>query len=239
MKPEHEVELFRAERSSIVSDCKKCNGAVDDCECTLRFLFEVAAYEACIPRDFWHFKAADIEHNRKAFDEVVLPYLKRLNTAHRRGYGLLLSGPNGVGKSTFISYVLLRAIRRGKSAYYTTMLQLDHDIKVGFHDFEAQRRLEWMMTSDFFGLDEMGKEQFRAPTDQNFIKTQVEMILKKRFDECKPTILGTNLDGSKFAEMYGASVNSMVVGKYRFVYMEPGDIRKSKLAEKMTEEMGY
>ena len=239
MKTKLEVDRFEAESSRRVSQCQKCKGSLEDCECSKIHIFEVAAFEACIPRDFWHFKSTDIEHNRRPFDQLVAPYLKRLNTAHKRGYGLLFSGPNGVGKTTFISYVLLRAIRRGKTAYYTTMLQLAHDIKSGFNDPEAQDRLEWMLTSDFFGLDEMGKEHHREASEQTFMKTQVEMILKRRFDECKPTLLGTNLDTSKFSAMYGTSVASMVSGKYRVVYMEPGDIRKSKLANRMNEEMGY
>jgi len=138
----------------------------------------------------------------------------------------------------FMSYVLARAIRRGRSAYYTTMLQLNHDIKRGFRDQDAQDRLEWLLTSDFLGLDEMGKEQFRAVEQGSFIKTEIERILKQRFDESKPVLMATNLSATALAKAYGGTIASIIGGKYQQVVMEPGDIRKS-LAAKMSDDMGY
>ena len=239
MKTEQEVNNFKAEASRAIYTCKKCQGDLRiDCSCSRRFAFDCEAFEACIPRDFWHVKDEDVEYNREAFEAFVLPYTKRIATALRRGYGLLLSGPNGVGKTMFMSYVLSRAILRGRSAYYTTMLQLDHDIKQGFRDQEAQKRLEWMLTSDFLGLDEMGKEQLRATDQPSFIRSQIERILKHRFDESKPVILATNLSATALGTTYGDTILSIITGKYQTVVMEPGDIRKL-LADRMAEDMGY
>lgn len=239
MKTEQEVSAFKAEAAKQVYECAKCDGALDSkCECTGNFMFEVEAFEACIPRDFWHATNGDVEFNTDAFEQFVQPYARRLSKAHRHGYGLLFSGANGVGKTMFMSMILGRAIRRGRSAYYTTMLQLDHDIKRGFRDHDAQQRLEWLLTSDFLGLDEMGKEQFKSLDQPNFIKTQIERILKQRFDESKPVLLATNLSGAALGKTYGDTIMSIISGKYQQVVMEPGDIRK-RLAEKMTEDMGY
>jgi DNA replication protein DnaC len=239
MKTEQEVNDFKAEAAKQVYDCSICDGALDSkCACTASFLFEMEAFEACIPRDFWHVAASDVEFNVNAFRQFVLPYVHRIAKAHRHGYGLLLSGSNGVGKSMFMSFVLTQAIRRGRSAYYTSMLQLDHDIKRGFRDQDAQRRLEWLLTSDFLGLDEMGKEQFKSIDQPNFIKTQIERILKQRFDESKPVLLATNLSASALGKTYGDTIASIINGKYQSVAMEPGDIRR-RLAAKMAKDMGY
>lgn len=239
MKTQHEVDTFRNEAAVRVASCGMCNGNLaEKCECVARFHFETEAFEACVPRDFWYVQPEYIEHNVEAFNNYIVPYVKRLNKAHRYGYGLLLSGPNGVGKTTFMSYVLVNAIKRGKSAYYTTMLQLDHDIKAGFNNYLAQQRFEWMMTSDFLGLDEMGKEQFRGIDKPSYIKAQIERILKQRFDESKPVILATNLNKTSMAKAYGDSLASVIDGKYQQVVMEPGDFRKT-LSDKMARDMGY
>lgn len=239
MKTEQEVNAFKAEAAKMVYACPKCDGALEStCDCVARFNFQVDAFEACIPRDFWSVESEDVEFNTDAFNHYVVPYAKRLNKAHRHGYGLLFSGSNGVGKTMFMSYVLTRAIRRGKTAYYTTMLQLDHDIKRGFRDTDVQQRLEWMLTSDFLGLDEMGKEQFKAVDQPNFIKTQIERILKQRFDASKPVLLATNLSATALGKTYGDTILSIIGGKYQQVIMEPGDVRK-RLAERMAADMGY
>ncbi|MGW8178189.1 MAG: ATP-binding protein [bacterium] len=239
MKTEQEVEAFKAEASRQVYTCEKCHGHLGtDCVCTSDFAFSVEAFEACIPRDFWRTRAEDVEYNRDAFEAFVLPYTRKLTTALRRGYGLLLSGPNGVGKTMFMSFVLSCAIRRGRSVYYTTMLQLDHHIKQGFRDHEAQQRLEWMLTSDFLGLDEMGKEQLKASDQPSFIRSQVERILKHRFDESKPVILATNLSATALGNSYGNTIKSIITGKHQTVVMEPGDIREM-LADRMADDMGY
>ncbi len=240
MKSEPEVEAYKAEAAKRVYACSKCEGNLgSDCECVHRFLFNVDAFEACIPRDFWSIQPSDVEFNTEAFKRYVLPYTEKLTKAHRNGYGLLFSGANGVGKTMFMSFILARAIRRGKSAYYTTMLQLDHDIKRGFNDPSVQERLDWMLTSDFLGLDEMGKEQFKAINQSsNFMKAQIERILKQRFDESKPVLMATNLSTTALGKAYGDTVLSIINGKYQQVIMEPGDIRK-RLAERMAADMGF
>jgi len=240
MKLETEVEAFRAEASRLVSACPKCDGSLTnlDCDCVRKYHFEVEAYEACIPQDFWCTKSEDITHNVKTFNKYVKRYIKRLSVAQRRGYGLLFSGANGVGKSMFISYVLANAIRRGRSAYYTTLVGLDHDLKRGFDEPEARERLEYMLTSDFLGLDEMTKEVFKSIDKPTWLRTQVERILKQRFDENRPVLMATNASGTQIAEVYGTTIASLIEGKYKTLFMEPGDVRRT-LGKRMTSEMGW
>lgn len=239
MKSEREVNEFRAEASRAVTSCKKCGGALDvDCVCTARFEFEVEAFEACIPRSFWNVTSKDIRFNRKVFRRYVKPYVLGMKTALRNGYGLCFSGPNGVGKTMFISYVLLAAMKKRRSVYYTTMLQLDHDIKSGFSSRENSERLELMLTSDFLAIDEMGKEQIKAIGENTYTKTQLERILKRRFDDSRPILISTNLSMLALGQTYGDTIMSMVKGKLQNVRMEAGDVR-IQLAAKMRADMGY
>lgn len=239
MKLEDDVEAFEADaRAEILADCKKCNGSGDpDCGCVSDFATRTKAYEACVPRDFWKVKASDVTGNVEVFKGLVVPYTERLKTAWSKGYGLLMTGNNGVGKTMFLSFVLMQIIRRTRySVYYTTLLRLDHDIKRGFNDTEAARRLQWMLGSDFLAIDEMGKERFRE--GDTFMRSQIERILKDRYDEGMPTLIATNADRKEIGEFYGASVASILEGKYKPVPLSPGDFRK-RMAERMEKEMGF
>jgi DNA replication protein DnaC len=197
----------------------------------------VAAYEACVPRDFWSVRAKDITGNREVFDGVVRKYARRLDTALKKGYGLVFLGDNGVGKTYLISYVLMKAIRAGRSAYYTTMPQLDHDIKRGFSKSKIEEHLAWLLTSDFLAIDELGKEHYK-PGQTTFMDTQIERILKQRCDDSLPVLLATNLDHEALIKSYGPTVGSIIAGKFQAVAMEPGDYRV-KMAKRMTGDMGY
>lgn len=234
MRTEQDVDDFRQEAHQEMEECSVCGGTDPSCSCVARRELKVRAFEAGIPRDFWDYTADDVEFNREVFDEVVRPYVRKINRAFKRGYGLLFLGDNGSGKTMFISYVLMVVCRRNLSAFYTTMTQLAHDTKRGFGDRDIQRRLDWYLTSDFMAIDEMGKERFK--TGDTFMRTEMERILKARYDDGRPTLIATNMDISELESVYGATFTSMLVGKYEQVIMEPGDYREV-MRKRMRREM--
>jgi len=238
MRTPSEVEEYtQRARQAIVYGCARCQGVDADCDCYKRYNEVVAAYEACVPRDFWNIKPQDVDHNFEVFRGVVIKYIEQLQTALNRGYGLVFLGDNGVGKTFFISFILMTAIRTGKSAYYTTLPQLDYNIKRGFNSPEVEEQLRWMLTSDFLAIDEMGKEKYKADPS-TFLGTQVERIFKQRCDDSMPVILATNMDFEALIDAYGPTVGSIISGKFQPVMMKPGDYRR-KLAKRMGDEMGY
>lgn len=186
--------------------------------------YYMRCYEACIPRLFWDIEAAQVTHNTQVFKRIILKYCAKRKRVMRSGYGLILTGDNGVGKTCFISYILTQMLKRGCSAYYTTLAQLDKDIKRGFGDKDADRRLEQYLGSDFVGVDEIGKEHFKA---ESFLNTQFELLLKTRHDDGDPTLLASNMDYKSLAEMYGPSIASIWDGRYVFVPLESGDFRRT------------
>lgn len=227
MRDLEEVEEFKTQvASKHISDKRK------------RFL--IGAFEGCVPMEFWKIKKSSVKQNVDVFKEVILKYCRNLNKAHRRGFGLCLIGDNGVGKTYFISYVLTKAIKKGKTVYYTTMLQLEHDIKRGFDDKEATKYLDLLLTSDWLAIDELGKEQRVKGKKQtaSFIDNQLERILKKRFDDSMPVLLGSNLDYKDLSETYGSSIVSVLKGKYLVAELVGEDYREV-LAAETRKEMGF
>jgi DNA replication protein DnaC len=226
MRSEFEIEEYKKRiETKQISETKK--------------YFFIEAYEGCIPLDFWNIKKEEVEHNCEIFREVILKYCKKFKTTHRRGYGIILFGDNGEGKSFFLSYILTRAIKKGKTVYYTTLPQLDHNIKRGFRDHKIAERIEMMLTSDYLAIDEIGKEQKgdKKKIAPIYSDTQFERILKRRFDDGMPTLLGSNLNYEDLIGMYGSTVESVIKGKYTMAELNEGDYR-AILATRMRKEMG-
>jgi len=239
MRSESEVLHFKEEaEKAIRGKCKACEGRDDKCECYKRTYCIVSAYEASIPRDFWESTPEDVTHNVRPFKDSVEPYCRRLKKARAKGYGLLFLGDNGVGKTMFISIVLNQAIRKGFSAYYTTMLQLEHDLKRGFNAPDITERLDWMLSSDFVAIDEMGKERYKSKSGDHWMRAELERLFKGRCDDSKPMLLGSNLGLEDLSDMYGPTFASVLTGKYQQVLLGPGDFRSS-MREKMVKDMAY
>lgn len=223
MRSEQEVDAFR---SAMVEKYG------DD---TARVEYYASCYEACIPKAFWNVQSTDIKHNRQAFDQRVLKYCAKQQKVLRRGYSLLFTGDNGAGKTIFISFILTQAIRRGRTAYYTTLAQLDTDIKRGFRDSVADKRLPMLLESDFIAIDEIGKEHYKT---DSWLSAQLEQLLKRRYDDSEPVLMATNLSYEALLAMYGASIESMLEGRYTKIALEAGDFRKSANA-RMKQDLGY
>ncbi|KKN67562.1 hypothetical protein LCGC14_0460170 [marine sediment metagenome] len=227
MRTEVDVDEFRSmAKARIRRQCEKCEGEDPKCLCALHFQRESEGYDACVPKDFWHVEDMEIEHNVEAFETKIIQYCKNFRRVRFRGYGLFLRGDNGVGKTTFVSYVLMRAIRFGWTAYYTTLPKLDYDIKLGFRDDEARQRLEWYLGADFVAIDEVAKERFKGGAGDSYTRMQVERILKQRYDDSAPVILATNGTLEDIGEAYGKSITSVISGKYLQVTLDEGDQRE-------------
>lgn len=239
MRAEAEIEEYtRVARARFIYECTKCKGKDPSCKCHYLYETAVAAYEACVPMDFWNIKPKDVKHNVEVFRGLVVKYVKNFRKAFTRGYGVVLCGPNGAGKSYFISYILMQAIRVGRTAYYTTLPDLYYYIKKGFDDKKIEQRLDWMLTSDIVAIDEMGKEQRVRDQDSSYINGEIERILKRRYDDTQPTLLGTNMGYSQLTKFYGETIASMLHGKYKAAQLQPGDYRK-QMALRMDKDMGY
>jgi len=193
-------------------------------------------YEACIPKDFWGVSTEQVQHNTDVFNESILPYTQQLRRARAKGYGLMLLGDNGVGKTMFLCYVLVQAIEQGFTAYYTSMPKFDWQVKRSFDSPEDAERLNYMLTSDFVVIDELAKERTKA--GDNYMRLSLERVLKERFDNSLPTLVAANANMKTLEALYGSTLTSIFVGKYRIITMEPGDFRE-QLRGRMNKDMGY
>jgi DNA replication protein DnaC len=237
MKTIEEIGIFSERLSNSLKKCKECNGLDKNCSCYERFKFKVEAYKACIPKAFWNIPQHCIPNgDKKSSRYAIHLYVDNLSKVFSKGYSLFLWGSNGSGKSTCGCYVLKHAIESRRTVYYTTTTDLDKNLKAGFNNREVFNRLQFMLTSDLIFFDEIGKENFNLK--RTWFTSEIERILKHRYDNNKPTLIATNLGQKSFEDLYGPTIKSMISGKYKTVLFPACDFRKNENLD-MEKEMGY
>ena len=189
--------------------------------------FMVECFAAGVPKSFWFCLAKDVSYNQEVFQKIVCRYASKRKTILRRGWGMALMGDNGSGKTMFASYLATQFLRRGTSVYYTRVPKLNEDFKRGFKDDVFAVRLNEALEAELLVLDELGKEL----NSDGYLGVRLEEILKERYDNAQPTIITSNLNWTALVKRYGASIESMLEGRYLKVALEAGDFRLKTKAD--------
>lgn len=198
---------------------------------------DVDLFESCIPFSYWKIDKKDIFFNRDIFNNYIEKYIENLETAIDNGFSIICMGDNGCGKTMFMSFILNEVLKYGYSAYYTTVLDMFLNFQRGMRNDKHMELILEMLESDFLVIDELSKEQYKN-TD-NWARTQIERILKRRYDNNQPTLIGSNADLESLGNVYGSSVESILTSeKYLQLVFDSGDCRKKDVYE-MNKLMGY
>lgn len=129
--------------------------------------------------------------------DVLGRYLEKLPEMVRRGFGLLLWGNNGVGKTGAAVVVAKEARRLAHSVLFVRAADL-RTFAFSNRQFDGQESwLDRARSVDLLVLDDLGKEgkDVKAESERLF-----EDVLRYRVGEQKSTILTTNLAESEFIE---------------------------------------
>jgi len=236
MRTENEIKIFNEYLNTSLKRCNKCRGADKNCKCFSKIKIKSELYKACVPKKFWFVPEDHITCDKRLSKSAIGFYAKNLNKVFKNGYGLFFCGLNGVGKTTSGAYILEHVIKKGRTVYYTTAVDLDRNFKRGFENKDLLKRINFMLSSDLIFLDEMGKES--VSNKKTWINGEIGRFLKQRYDNGKPTILATNLGFNSFYNLYGSTVKSMISGRYRSVIFPTFDYRTIDNS-KMVEDMEY
>jgi len=129
-------------------------------------------------------------------------------------FGLVLSGPVGIGKSSLAACVLMERARRGQGVMFIDFNDLLNKARKSQRpDTEVHYDEIVSAAGDipFLLVDDMGDMARRADIT-DFTRELVYDIIRKRFDFLRETLITTNLTAEQFREMFDDRIYRRVHG---------------------------
>jgi len=172
-----------------------------------------------IPRRYWGVRLGLINEDYRKY---VYRYLKGLDSNIRAGKGVLLFGPNGVGKTGAIVVVAKEVRRRGYTVLFVEGLMLMEIFlgKVMFED--GQSLYERMLEVDYLVIDDLGKG---TGDSKGFLISKLEGVLRARYDEKKVTSITTNMTPRELSMYFSESGMSILKAIVTPIHCEGRDMR--------------
>lgn len=143
------------------------------------------------------------EGQRKAF-EVAQRFYREWDVTTARGEFLIFQGKPGTGKTHLACAIAHNLLRAGYTASYVNAIDAIRIIRDTWRrnsERTEMQALEAFERLDLLVLDEIGV-QFSTEAE----RTQLFDILNRRYRDCKPTILLTNLDLNGMEEVLGERI---------------------------------
>jgi len=140
-----------------------------------------------IPRRFWETKYDNVPQSVRGY---LGNYLRAVDEMLDGGEGLLLWGPNGVGKTSVAALIGFEVARRGGTAYFVT----SESIRISSIErtaFDADTNvIERAQEVELLIIDDLGKEH---RSESAYAERLMENLLRVRLAQKRATIITTNL----------------------------------------------
>ena len=145
------------------------------------------------------FRGVSFEQIPERERKVVLNYAKNLPTCLKKGWGLLLWGNYGYGKSAAACCLLQTIAELGKTGLFTVFDDLAGYIINKEHYDEEETYVERLLRVDLLVIDEV-----ILSSRDSFKDTCVESIFRKRLNNFKSTVFTSNLNPKQISENFPA-----------------------------------
>ena len=185
-----------------------------------------------LPTRYWKAEIGRVQPGEHC--KVVASYLGRVKEAVSSGYGLLLWGDNGVGKTSIAAVIAKEAMRAGHTVYFTRAADYRDAVFTGeIFDVEDGCTVRARARSvGLLVLDDIGKEGQDA---SGSAERCFEDLLRARVGDRKATLVTTNLNTKDFADPskggYRKSFLSAIRGCVLPVQVSGKDLRVDESAE--------
>jgi len=185
-------------------------------------------YEANIPMDYWD---KTMEKNFKGdqkLKDIYNEIVDNVEDYFNSGQSYIIKGLHGTGKTWLSSLLLKKIVEKGHSGLYTTLSDIVSIATCSDYSERSNSARELKMV-DFLVIDEFDPRFFSSDASAELFGRIAEAIIRIRFQNKLPTILVTNNpDPAKsFGEALGASINSLISGYCKEVFIVGPDKRKS------------
>lgn len=181
---------------TILENCENCKDKALELACTKCSLFcsVIKTYaNANIPVKYWRLKFDESTKGdtilKKTFDDLTVN--GKITQTYKDGISLYFSGSNGVGKTFTVCNILKKALEKGYSGYYCTLLDIvnrlvyDNENKIDFRQF--------LISVDFLIIDEFDPRHMgNTPQSASLFGRILEDVFRTRVQNKMPTFMCTN-----------------------------------------------
>jgi DNA replication protein DnaC len=235
---EDDTELKDTEKNSVGS-CQNCNaGYTQDgkiCNCLKETIMKRKYENANINYEFASIPIIDKEMDAflKNGDEKIKinmnnfinQYVNNANENLKNGFGFLLNGGTGRGKSLSAMKTLMFLSDKGYKCYFITVKQFLEIIKKSWEDEDYKKLLNYIYNCDFLTFDDLGVELHK--TDWTLV--EIDSLFRYRYFKKKSTIITTNSSLSNLREKYAQRIISLFHERLMFIaVVTKEDFREKK-----------
>jgi DNA replication protein DnaC len=178
-----------------------------------------------IPRELW---GAKVQNVPESVRDLTRRYLVHIDKMVKRGAGMYLFGPPGVGKSGIAALVCKEACSALYSAYWTSIWELRECIKSRIPFEEDTTVLGRCKAVDVLVLDNLSEEDTKK--DYSFGVRDLEELVAHRGGRKRVTIITSRLNHVEMHQKFGA-LSEVMLGCMVNVNVEGQSLRVAKSEE--------
>jgi len=157
-----------------------------------------------LPRRFWDASFKRISEG--VHKEAIERFARKIVPALKKGYGMILWGNNGVGKTAAAAACLKQARLHGATGMFITTNQfiMDTIARTPFDDAHSVHQRA--KSVDLLVIDDLGKESVDLSASKDTVEAMLEDLLRSRSAEMKSTIITSNLAPETMEAKFGQSL---------------------------------
>lgn len=158
-----------------------------------------------VPVRFWEVKSGQVH---ESFREPLRDYLSTIDQKLDDGVGLILWGPNGVGKTSAAVVVAKVARKAGASALFITAESF-RQATLDKEKFDGDLLVTERATQvDVLVIDDLGKEH---SGESAWAERLIENLIRVRAANKKVTVITTNMNPGQMEERYKRSMMEVLL----------------------------
>jgi len=138
---------------------------------------------------------------------------------------IFITGECGSGKTHIACAILRELAKADKKAFFVSVPELLMELRVSFKDGATQSESDIInryVNMPFLVLDDLGAEK-----TTEYSITSLYLIIDKRINDERPTVITTNLSLGQVEDVFGSRIASRLSG-YKLWKLDMPDFRKGK-----------